>query len=146
MGDPGPGLGVAELPELFFVDLGEAVEHASAHAAVDTIGIFEVEDRIGARAHLDTLVFRGQEAASPEAGIERLLLARSPGDHDNIGRKILVRAAEAVAEPGAEARLAGLLDARIDEGDGRIVVDRFGVEALDDGDVVYDLGNLRENL
>ena len=46
-------------------------------------------------------------------------------------RQVLVRAAEAVAEPGAHARPAGNLAAGLNVGDRRVVVDRLGVHRLD---------------
>ena len=51
-------------------------------------------------------------------------------DHHDERRQVLVLAAEAVAEPRAQARPAGLLVAGLDEGDRRVVVDRLGVASI----------------
>ena len=65
-------------------------------------------------------------------------------DQHDERRQILVLAAQTVADPRAHARPAGLLAAGLDEGDGRIVIDGVGVDRLDDGDVVDDLGGVRQ--
>ena len=49
---------------------------------------------------------------------------------DDEGGQVLVHAAEAVGQPGPEARPARLLAAGLDVGDGRVVVDRLGVQRL----------------
>src|SRR5207237_2656373 len=67
-------------------------------------------------------------------------------DHNDKGRQVLILAAQAVTEPGAEAGAAWLLMARLNVGDGRVVVDRLGVHRLDDGDVVHDRAHVRQQL
>ena len=59
-------------------------------------------------------------------------------------RQVLGLAAQAVAEPRPEARPAGLLDAGLDERDGRVVVDRLGVHRPDEAHVVGDLAGVRQ--
>ena len=58
----------------------------------------------------------------------------------------MVQAADAVAQPGSQARPAGLLVTRLNVGDRRVVVDCFGVERLDNGDVIDDGGDVRQEL
>ena len=94
-----------------------------------------------AERNLHALVLRRQEAAAPQPVVERLV-GRVAGalrdQHDERGQ-VLVLAAEAVAEPGADARPAGELGAGLEEGDRRVVVDRLGVHRLDEAELVGDL-------
>ena len=91
---------------------------------------------------------RRQEAAAPEAREDRLarVLAGALRDHRDERRQVFVLAAEAVADPRAHARVAGLLVAGVDERDGRVVVDRLGVHRFDDADVVGDRLHVRQEV
>ncbi len=55
-----------------------------------------------------------------------------------------VFAAEAVADPRADARPAGELRAGLHERDRGVVVDRFGVERVDHAEIVGDLAQVRQ--
>jgi hypothetical protein len=66
-------------------------------------------------------------------------------EHDK-RRQILVLAAETVAQPRAHTRTAWLLKAGLDERDRRVMVDRFGVHRLDDGDLVDNLRGVGQEL
>ena len=109
-------------------------------------GIVEIEHRVAARAETDALVIGRQKARSPQPreqrliGIQRLRLR----EHHDERRQIMVLAAQPVADPGAHARTAGLLAAALDERDRRIVIDRVRIHRLDDGNVVHDLGGVRQ--
>ena len=109
--------------------------------AVHAGRVGQEQHRVALGAQRHALVLAGQEAGAPEAVVERLgLLAAGPGrSHHDEGGQVLVLGAQAVAEPGAEAGPAGELMAGADVGDGRVVVDRLGLDGLDDGDVVDDL-------
>ena len=74
-------------------------------------------------------------AAAPDDQIRR--------EHDE-RRQVVALAAEAVAEPRADARLAGHLAAGHHERAGRVVVDGVGVDRLDQGDVVDALRGVRQ--
>ena len=107
----------------------------------------EVEHRVADRAELHALVLGRQEAAAPEP-VVRAAGRRLPAlrDQHDERRQVLVLAAQAVAEPGADARPAGELGAGLEEGDGRVVVDRLGVHRLDEAEVVGDLRGVRQQL
>ena len=73
-------------------------------------------------------------------------MADQRGRHDHERRQVLRLAAEAVGNPRADARPAGHLVAREQEGGGGIMVDGFGVDGLDDGEFIHDLRGVREQL
>ena len=56
----------------------ELVEHRAAAGAADAVGVAEIEHRVLAGAKLDALVLRVEEAAAPQAGVERLVALASP--------------------------------------------------------------------
>ncbi len=60
--------------------------------------------------------------------------------------QVLIHLAQPVRDPGAHARPSRLLRSRKDEGAGRIVIDRVGIHRADDGQVVDDLGRVRQQL
>ena len=109
---------------------------------VDAARVGEIKDRVAAGAELHALVDRGQEAAAP-VGVAAAgaLLARAEDDEAG---QVLRLAAQAVADPGPHARPAedhrpgGHHDLA-----GR-VVEGVGGDALDDGQVVDDLGQVRQ--
>ena len=61
-------------------------------------------------------------------------------------RQVLVQRAQSVTQPGPQAGAARQLVAGADVGDRRIMVDRFGVQALDDREIVDHLGRVRQQL
>ena len=83
----------------------------------------------------------GQKAAAPRRVGQRL--ADAGHQHDERGQ-ILVLAAEAIAEPRAHRRAAGKLRTGVHEERGRVVIERLGVKALHEADVVHDGPELRE--
>ena len=117
-------------------------------SGVDAGGIVEVEHRVAAAAELHALVLRRQEAAAPQPRVERLVdlagRARS-------GRRTPAGSAFSLPEPVATARRpcsAGpaMLRAGLEEGDGRVVVDRLGVHRADDAELVDDLRRVRQQV
>ena len=111
----------------------------------DAGGVAEVQHGVLAGAELHALVLRRQEAAAPQAGVERLVDLARRDEHDE-RRQVLVVAAEAVVQPRAHARPAGDLRAGLEERDRRVVVDRLGVHRADEAEVVDDLGGVRQQL
>ena len=65
---------------------------------------------------------------------------------DHEGRQVVVLAAEAVGNPGTEARFARHLVAGHEERAGRVVVDGVGVDRLHHGDVVREAGRPRQQV
>ena len=102
--------------------------------------IVQVKNRIPLAAELDALVLRGQEATAPESVIKRLRLVEVVlAQQDDKGRQVLCFAPKAIAEPGPDAWPAGLLVAGLEEGYGRIVVDRLGIHRTHNADVIDHL-------
>ena len=91
---------------------------------------------------------RRKKTVSPQAREDWLsrILSRALRHHRNKRREIRVLAAEAVTHPRAHARVARQLIACVHEGDGRIVIDRFSVEALDDAEVISNRLHVRQEI
>src|SRR4051812_35008782 len=97
-------------------------------------GVGQVEHGVLARAKADALVLAGQKAVAPQAREDGLVgaVAAPLRDQDDKLGQVLVEAAQAVAQPGAEAGPARLLVAGLDVGGGGVVVDGLGIERFDD--------------
>ncbi len=67
--------GSSSCSNCWLVERVELVEHRAAAGAADAVGVAEVEHRVLAGAELHALVLRVEEAAAPEAGVERLVAA-----------------------------------------------------------------------
>ena len=93
-------------------------------------GLDRIQHRITLAAQGDALMLARQEPGAPQAVVQRLsFFAAGPGcgQHDK-GGQILVQRAQAIAEPGSQTGAARQLVAGADVGNGRIVIDRFGVQ------------------
>ena len=93
----------------------------------------KVEDLCGYKPDLDTcsqFVEAYMKASPPEPVVERLSAAS--GDHGHKSGKVLVLAAQAVGDPGADTGPPGDLKAGLEKRDGRVVVDRLGEHRLDE--------------
>src|SRR5262249_40231272 len=130
------------------VQLVDAVEHAAARVRVDPRRIGEIKHRVLSRAEANALMLARQKARAPETREERLIgaVARALRDHDDERRQIIGEGPEPIAEPGAEAWPAGLLVARLDVCDRRVVVDRLGVQRFKDANFVGDGAGVRQEL
>ena len=146
--DPGVRLRVADRLVIHLVELAEAVERAAADLGGDAGGVVDVKDRVAPRAERGGGVLAGKVARLPEPRRDRLnlLSVRWLGDEHDEGRQVLVERAEAVGDPGAEAGAAGDLVPGLDVGDRRFVVDRLGVHAPDEANVVDHLRHVRQHL
>jgi hypothetical protein len=87
-----------------------------------------------------------QKTRAPQAAIQRLVPRLAAGDEHYECRQIVVGAPQAVADPRAHARPPRLLASGLDEGDRRIVVDRLGVQRVDEAQLVHDLRGVRHQL
>ena len=58
----------------------------------------------------------------------------------------MIFTAETVANPGSHARAARLHKTRLNKCDGRVVINRIGIDGLDDADVVDDLSGVGQQL
>ena len=141
LGDPRGDLGVAELVVPDLVEPGQVVEHPPPGVGVEPGGIGQVQHRVADGAELDALVLRRQEAAAPEAVVERLIgrVARALRDHAR--RTPAGRRSRCPGRRRARRRCSGRPASwapGLEEGDGRVVVDRLGVHRLDEAEVVGD--------
>ena len=144
LGDAGFDLGVVEFLVMDTVEVAKVVEGFAAEVGVDTVGVVEVEDGILAGTEADALVFGREEAGSPEAVVEGL--AGPVGGHGDEGGQVGVFAAETVGKPGADGGAAGELEAGLEEGDGRVVIDGLGVHRANHADVIGHAGKVREEV
>ena len=81
------------LAKLLFVERGEVVEHLAPHLAIAAGRVREIQHRVVAAAELHALILRRQEAAAPEAVVERLIggAGRVARDHHDERRQVLVQ-------------------------------------------------------
>ncbi len=146
--DPRGDLGIVRLIELEPIELGKLVEHLPPGHCVEPRGIGKVEDRRAGRAELDSLVFRGKKAASPQAVVQGLVVrvAGADRDHRHERRQVGVFAPQPIGNPRTHAGASSELGAGHEERDGRIVVDGFGMHRLDKAQFVGDAGRVRQQL
>ena len=143
LGDAGDDLGVAGLGVVQVVERADVVEHLPPRRRRAAGRVGEIEHRLLAAAELHALVARRQEAASPQAVVERLV-GPPAREQDDERRQVLVLAPQAVGDPRPHAGPARELRARLHERDRRVVVDRLGLHRADDADVVDDPGRVRQ--
>ena len=135
--------GVAERLGRVRVQVLQPIQQQPPALARDAVGIAEIEHRIRAAAELHALMLRRQEAAAPQARVERLVDLARRDQHDE-RRQVFVVAAQAVVHPRAHAGPPGDLRAGLEERDRRVVVDRVGEHRADDAEVVDDFGGVRQ--
>ena len=136
--------GSPTLLEPQLVERPDGVERVALEVGVDAAGVREVEHGIAAGAELDALVDRRQEAAAPvRVAAAGPLVARAEDDEAG---QVLRLAAQAVGDPGAHARPAEDLRAGAHHDLPGRVVERVGDHPLDDGDVVDDRREVRQQL
>ncbi len=82
----------------------------------------------------------------PQSRDDQRLAAFVLGDHDDERRQVFVLGPQSVAQPGAHAGPAGKLRAGLHVRDGRAMVDGLGVHALDEAQVVGNLGRVRQQI
>lgn len=90
----------------------------------------------------------GEETGRPEP-VGKCLHVGAVGhlrSHHDEGRKFFVGGAEAVGKPRADRRAAGKHVAGGELEDGGLVIDRIGVERLDQTDVVHEFGSVRQEI
>src|SRR5215207_498478 len=93
-------------------------------------------------------MLRRQKAAAPQARKQWLIIAAIAGqrDHHHECRQVVVLASQTVAQPGAKAGPARNLVPRLNKRDGWVVINGFGVQGLDNANVVGDLRGVRQKL
>ena len=146
LSDPRGDLGIAGPCELQAVQFALIVEHVASPGCVDPRRIRQIEDGVSAAAQLHSLMDRRQEAAPPQAVIQRLVIrTASPSrDHRNECGQVLVLRAESIRQPRSEAGASGKLCPRGEERHGRIVVDGLGRERLDEAEFVGHFPQMRQ--
>src|SRR5439155_23774978 len=99
--------------------------------------------RIALAAQLNTLEIPGEKTVAP---ITRLKgLSASATEQHNKGGKIIVLAAQAVAQPCAHGGPPRLLVAGAEERDRWIVVDWFREHRTDNRDFIHDAAHVRDH-
>ena len=102
----------------------------------DAFRVRQEEHRFCAGLELHPLVFGRQEARTPEARIEWLILVGVLRDQNDEGRQVFIHAAQTIRSPGTHRGPAGHLVAGAEEGDAGVVVDRFRVHRADDTEFI----------
>ena len=86
-------------------------------------------------------MLRRQKSVAPQTSVKGLTITFL-GDQDDEGREIFVVAPKAVINPGTDGWTPRKLLSGLDQGCGRIVVDRFGVHRVNDAEIVRYLGRM----
>ena len=146
--DAGVRLRVAHDLVVHLVERLQAVERLAADLGRDTVRVVDIKDRVATGAERDAGVLAREVARRPEPGRDRLHLlgVRGPGDQDDERGQVVVHRPQAIRHPGAEAGPARVLVAGLHVGDRRLVVDRLGVHAPDEAQVVDHPGRVGEHL
>ena len=135
---------------LFHAASGSAAPRSSRNrrrvAASTPGGLDKEQHRVAGRAKLDALVSATAESRCPRGGRRAADRrgCRCPATPARRTPAVAVLAAQAVGQPGAHARPARQLGAGLEEGDGRVVVDRLGVHRLDEAQIVGHAGGVRQ--
>src|SRR5690606_13779478 len=104
------------------------------------------QNRIVSRRKLHSLMHRIQKTVGPQFGIDSLTVAIPLGNQHAEGGKIFIFAPQTITQPGSHTRSVALLGARLEKCDGRVVIDRFGMQTADDAELVHDLGCVRKKI
>ena len=126
------------------VEIVDGGDRAAPALGVDAVRVRDEQHRVGARSELHALVHGRQKPRSP-AGLAAIGIVFAGDQHDE-RRQILTLAPEPVAEPGPEARPADHLVTGVHEDLRRRVVELRRLHRTDDGDVVGDLREMRQQL
>ena len=143
-GDTAQDLRVAHRPVLPLIELLQGVEGAAARLAGHPTWVGQIWNRVTLGPELHALVDRGQEGGPPTrvAGKD---LNRTRLQDDEAGQ-VAVLAAQTVGQPRSHAGPSDQVMARVHEQLCRCVIELLGVDGLDDGDVVHDLCEVRQQL
>ena len=135
---------ITERAELFVIEFLHRVDELAARRLAQAGRVRHVEHRIALTAEEHPLMVAGEETIAPITGLQGLT-APAAGEHNERGQ-VVILAAKPVTEPGADGRPPGLLMAGAQEGDRRIVIDRFRKHRADDRDFIHDAADVREQL
>lgn len=137
--DPGIDLGVSDDAEFVLVEFLEGVEGLALEVGADAGWVGEVEDRVAGLPERDALIDGGEEAAAEITGPA----AEAAGgvEHDERG-EVLGNGAETVGGPGAEAGSPEDLGPGVHENLAGGMVEGVGLDGADDGEIIYDLGQV----
>jgi hypothetical protein len=127
------------------VHLTESIEHRAASFDGDAVRVVDEQNRICAGAQSNSRVLAGKKARAPETRRDRLHIGfgmKVLGLQHNEGGQVLIHAAQSVVDPGTDAGASRDHESSLEEGDRRFVIDRVGIHAADDGDVVSHLGDV----
>ena len=138
---------IIETLSLPAIELAECIEHAPALGPRNTGRVVEIENGITLATELHPLETPGEKARPPEAVIKRLACFRpAVGGESHEGGKICVLAPEPVGHPGPHARAPRIDRAGLEEGGGRVVIDRLGIHALYHADLIDHLRHVPQGL
>ena len=132
---------VGEAARVAAVQLADEVELGALHLRSDRIRREQVGDRLGPALDAHALVHRREEGGAPVArSVDHRALVVL---HDHEVGQIAVLGADAVADPGAERRLAGDDRPRVHLADAGGVVESVGLAGADDRQVLGAFRDVR---
>ncbi len=139
---------VTDFRETLAIEFRQFVQHPTPHLLTHAVRIGKIQYRVAIGSQADPLMTRGKKTGTPKSSVQRLP-AESAIDRrmqDNKRRQVLVHAAQSVRQPGTGTGPTRQLATGLDVGDRRIVVDRFGVDRFDHGQIVDDTCSVRKQL
>ena len=137
---------VGEAFVLSVVQRGECIELGAAIRARHAGGVVQIQNRVALAAQQNALMLRRHEARAPQSAKQTLLRVLRPRVHHHVVRQIFVHAAEAVAEPRAEARPTGDLAAGLDVRNRRVMINRLGKRRVHHAQILGHRRGVRQQL
>ena len=137
-------LRIADGVEPHLVELAQRIERIALQLVIDSGRVGKIKHGVAAGAKLHAGVDGRQEARAPVGVASRRALLAG-GEDDEAGQVARLRA-EPVRRPGAERGPPELLRSGVHQDLARSVVERVRRHAFDDGDVVDDVAQVRQQL
>lgn len=143
--DPGLGFGIAHQFVVEFIERPEAIERLAADFGGNAGWVVDKEDGISYGPEADSRMHSGKISRGPQPrgdGLNLLGIARLCNQNDE-GGEVLIERSEAIGDPGSHAGTPRDHVPGLDVGDRRFVVDRFGVHAANEAEVIDHLAGPR---
>ena len=146
--DPCVDLRIAIVGKMRRIHRCDVVEQRAPRRPADARRVGQIGNRVASVAEPHPLVTARQESAPPVV-VEKQLpagLRLVGGGHDHKRRQLVSVATQAIGEPGPHARPARHLRSGHEQRHPRGMVDRLGVHAADDANLIGDPADVRQHL
>src|SRR5258708_8440970 len=126
------------------VEVAQQVQRAPPRLGIYAVGVREEKHWIALGTELHALIERGKEAAAP-AGFSTVGLVQAGKEHHK-SRQVGAFAADAISQPRAHAGTSQDLVAGVHENLAGGVVELRGLQRFDNGDVMHDGREMRQQV